>query len=227
MAEFQPKKEYGIRAEEYPYHGTKLHGHKSYGALEFNLAAEYPMIERAKREKKKRRTVPHMAAAAMAVATVVLTAAAAAPQSTPAPKPVSQAAYTAPAELPTQPEPTLSPPYTARCCPGSPCPQLYCPDGTESQLHGTGRAPVCLRLRRGIHRVHPDDGPYAGDYPRGRGNLPGHRADRGRALQRMRRNSGAPGGDGEAAPYVKEKMGRLPNLHDPGLHFRAFLHGLR
>lgn len=54
MAEFQPKKEYGIRAEEYPYHGTKLHGHKSYGALEFNLAAEYPMIERAKREKKKR-----------------------------------------------------------------------------------------------------------------------------------------------------------------------------
>ena len=26
MAEFQPKKEYSIRAEEYPYHGTKLHG---------------------------------------------------------------------------------------------------------------------------------------------------------------------------------------------------------
>lgn len=117
MAEFQPKKEYGIRAEEYPYHGTKLHGHKSYGALEFNLAAEYPMIERAKREKKKRRTVPHMAAAAMAVATVVLTAAAAAPQSTPAPKPVSQAAYTTLAELPTQPEPTLSPPTQPAAAP--------------------------------------------------------------------------------------------------------------
>lgn len=82
-----------------------------------NTAVIIWMMERAKREKKKRRTVPHMAAAAMAIATVVLTAAAAAPQSTPAPKPVSQAAYTAPAELPTQPEPALSPPTQPAAAP--------------------------------------------------------------------------------------------------------------
>ena len=112
MAEFQPKTEYGIRAEEYPFHGAKLHGHNSYGALEFNLAAEYPIIERAKKEKKKRHTLPHMAAAAMAAATVVLTAAAA-PQLFQAP--TERAAYTAPAETPAPsgpmaPEPTLPPP---------------------------------------------------------------------------------------------------------------------
>ena len=106
MAEFQSKKEYGIRAEEYPYHGAKLHGHKSYGALEFNLAAEYPELARQKQiSKKKRRAIPHMAAAAMCAAAVVLTAAAVTPGPA-APSP-EQTVLSAPADAPTLPEPSL------------------------------------------------------------------------------------------------------------------------
>lgn len=105
--EYQQKKEYGIRPKEYANYGAALFGHKSYGALEYSLSAEYGSEGRKK--KRKRRTPARLAAAAMCAGALMITAAALPPASPSPTPPVLEARQETPPEQPSLPQPPARP----------------------------------------------------------------------------------------------------------------------